>query len=46
MTKKKSSNKFCNKEDIEECHSSNNRKVMEQFLEENKEIDFNKKPSN
>jgi len=43
MTKKKSSNKFCNKEDIEECHSSNNRKVMEQFLEENKEIDFNKK---
>ena len=43
MTKKKSVNKYCNKEHIEECHSSNNRKVMEQFQEENKEIDFNKK---
>ena len=34
MTKKKSVNKYCNKEHIEECHSSNNRKVMEQFQEE------------
>lgn len=44
MTKKnKSSQKFNNEEKKEECYSSNNRKTMENFLEENKEIDFNKK---
>ena len=43
MTKKKSVNKSYNNELIEECHSSNNRKVMEQFQEENKEIDLTKK---